>query len=144
MFRRYFHFAPPEATNEVYQLGPKRTKAHLLCRHSGRATPGKGYTRLPRAVYSAQRKRWHAQLSGILAPGSPRNDPAKPAYGTSLSPGIAVLVQRNGQSNEGGSQPSPRVSLGDTSLFCRSTLRLMDPVGQPIHSVINTHTHFTQ
>ena len=34
MFRRDFHFAPPEATNEVYQLGPKHTKALLLDRHS--------------------------------------------------------------------------------------------------------------
>ena len=34
MCRRYFHFAPPEATDEVYQLGPKQTKALLLDGHS--------------------------------------------------------------------------------------------------------------
>ena len=34
MFRRYFHFAPLEATDEVYQLGLKQTKALLLNRHS--------------------------------------------------------------------------------------------------------------
>ena len=66
--------------------------------------------------------------------------PEKPAYGVSLSPGIAVLAHRYGQGNEGGSQPSPRVCLGGTYLFRRDLLRLVDPVGRPIDSAINTHT----
>ena len=40
MFRRFYHFAPPEATDEVYQLGRKQTKALLLDRPGGLA-PGR-------------------------------------------------------------------------------------------------------
>ena len=34
MFRRFFHYAPPEVTGEAFQLGPSQTKALLLSRHS--------------------------------------------------------------------------------------------------------------
>ena len=34
MFRRFFHYAPSEVTSEVFQFGPRQTKAFLLARHS--------------------------------------------------------------------------------------------------------------
>ena len=34
MFRRCFHYAPPEVTGEAFQLSPSQTKALLLSRHS--------------------------------------------------------------------------------------------------------------
>ena len=34
MFRRFFHYAPPEVTGEAFQLGPSQTKALLLSRRS--------------------------------------------------------------------------------------------------------------
>ena len=38
MFRRFFHFAPPEVVDQVYQLGPKQTRVLLLGRYTAALT----------------------------------------------------------------------------------------------------------
>ena len=78
--------------------------------------------------------------------GRGASNPAKPAYGASLWPSNAVLAHRYGQSNKGGSQPSPSHPLGVLPYSvgteapggsCRSTHRLGD---QHTHHRTRAHT----